>query len=130
MSEGLSRVKSRQRQRKREDKHPGKSKKVNRTSERAVKKNREGAVKKASHSRTSAPTLSRKARRQAASSKASSGGNKEQGEAVPSRSDTYSSERVRLSKMFVNSLIFIFVFLLVGLLWWGIEGAPSLKTLW
>lgn len=118
MSEELSRVKSRQRQHKRVNKHSGKSIKSNQTSERPVKK--------VSQSRPAASTLSRKARRPAASS----GDSKEQGEAVPSRSDTYSSERVRLSKMFVNSLIFIFVFLLIGLLIWGIQGAPPLSTLW
>ncbi|MCL6602415.1 MAG: hypothetical protein K6T94_06005 [Paenibacillus sp.] len=51
------------------------------------------------------------------------------GEATPSRSQTYISERVKLSKMFVNSLIVLFVILLISLLWWGIEGAPKLGTL-
>ena len=51
------------------------------------------------------------------------------GEGTPSRSETYTSERVRLSKMFVNSLILLFVILLASLLWWGIEGAPKLGTL-
>jgi len=51
-------------------------------------------------------------------------------EAPPSRARTYTSERVRLSKMFVNSLILIFVILLVSLLMWGINGAPELRTLW
>ncbi|OMD39839.1 hypothetical protein [Paenibacillus odorifer] len=123
MSEELSRLKSRQKKRVGEGKTPGKSKKANPRSE--------GAPKKSNHSRTTTATLSRKARRRpAASTKGTNGGNKEQEETVPSRSDTYSSERVRLSKMFVNSLIFIFVILLVALLWWGIEGAPPLRTLW
>lgn len=122
MSEELSRLKSRQKKRGGEGKTSGKSKKVNPRSE--------GAPSKSNHSRTTTGTLSRKARRPAASAKGSNGGNKEQEESVPSRSDTYSSERVRLSKMFVNSLIFIFVILLVALLWWGIEGAPPLRTLW
>ncbi|SET53567.1 hypothetical protein [Paenibacillus sp. NFR01] len=52
------------------------------------------------------------------------------GEATPSRASSYPSERVRLSKMFVNSLIVVFLLLLVSLLWWGIEGAPELRTLW
>ncbi|MNO45660.1 hypothetical protein D3C76_359320 [compost metagenome] len=122
MSEELSRLKSRQKKRGGEGKTSGKSKKTNSRSE--------GAPGKSSHSRTTTTTLSRKARRPAASAKGSTSGNKEQEESVPSRSDTYSSERVRLSKMFVNSLIFIFVILLVALLWWGIEGAPPLRTLW
>jgi cobalamin biosynthesis Mg chelatase CobN len=122
MSEELSRLKSRQKKRSGEGKTSGKSKKTNPRSE--------GAPKKSNHSRTTTATLSRKARRPAASAKGSNAGNKEQEESVPSRSNTYSSERVRLSKMFVNSLIFIFVILLVALLWWGIEGAPPLRTLW
>ncbi|CAH1054770.1 hypothetical protein [Paenibacillus pseudetheri] len=122
MSEELSRLKSRQKKRGVEGKTSGKSKKTNPRSE--------GTPRKSNHSRTTTATLSRKARRPAASAKGSNAGNKEQEESVPSRSNTYSSERVRLSKMFVNSLIFIFVILLVALLWWGIEGAPPLSTLW
>ncbi|WP_339319837.1 hypothetical protein [Paenibacillus sp. FSL R10-2734] len=122
MSEELSRLKSRQKKRSSEGKPSGKSKKVNPRSE--------GTPRKSSHSRTTATTLSRKARRTAASVKGSTSGNNEQEESIPSRSNTYSSERVRLSKMFVNSLIFIFVILLIALLWWGIEGAPPLRTLW
>ncbi|MEK4106540.1 hypothetical protein NST28_20835 [Paenibacillus sp. FSL R10-2791] len=134
MSEELSRVKSRQKQHKSESKHPGKSKKEKRTSE-AVKKaapeKKSTPIKKNATARVSTATLSRKARRPAGSAKRSSTGSKEKDEeSVPSRSDTYSSEKVRLSKMFVNSLIFIFVILLIGLLWWGIEGAPPLSTLW
>jgi hypothetical protein len=122
MSEELSRVKSRRKKNGGESKHSGKSKKVKQPSGRATKE-----VK---NSRVASATLSRKARRPTASAKNSSRGKKEQEEDVPSRSNTYSSERVRLSKMFVNSLIFIFVMLLVALLLWGIQGAPPLSTLW
>ncbi|MNC06423.1 hypothetical protein D3C75_539340 [compost metagenome] len=77
-------------------------------------------------------TLSRKAKYSSASSKPA--GNRQtsahEAEDTPSRSQSYPSERIRLSKIFVNSLIFMFVLLLASLVWWGIEGAPELRTLW
>lgn len=48
---------------------------------------------------------------------------------APKRTNTYSSYRVRMSKWFVNSLIVIFILLMVGLLWWGLIGAPPLREL-
>ncbi|AWP28424.1 hypothetical protein [Paenibacillus sp. Cedars] len=48
---------------------------------------------------------------------------------APKRTNTYSSYRVRMSKWFVNSLIVIFILLMVGLLWWGLIGAPPLSEL-
>ncbi|WP_251035499.1 hypothetical protein [Paenibacillus sp. ISL-20] len=48
---------------------------------------------------------------------------------APKRTNTYSSYRVRMSKWFVNSLIVMFILLMVGLLWWGLIGAPPLKEL-
>lgn len=48
---------------------------------------------------------------------------------IPSRSSTYMSNRVKMSKWFVNSLILIFVLLMAGLLVWGLMGAPPLKTI-
>ncbi|MEC0089796.1 hypothetical protein [Paenibacillus macquariensis] len=51
-------------------------------------------------------------------------------EVVPSRTDTYSSRTVKLSKIFLNTLIFLFVILTVGLVWWGLAGAPDLKEIW
>lgn len=117
MSTELSRVKSRQKQKIAEGPQSGKRKRGNSRSEKTARRSKP--------SETAAPSLSRSTRRQA------SNVNKEQNEEnVPSRSDKYSFERVRLSKMFVNSLISIFIVLLVALLWWGIEGAPPLNTLW
>lgn len=52
-----------------------------------------------------------------------------EGEETPSRTRTYPSERVRFSKMFVNSLIVLFLMLLAFLLYWGIKGAPPLREL-
>ncbi|OBZ18806.1 hypothetical protein A8L34_04410 [Bacillus sp. FJAT-27264] len=74
-------------------------------------------------------TLSRKGRRRSSGVTPPEKGNAGE-ESTPSRSETYSSDRVRLSKMFVNSLIFLFVLLLGFLLTWGIKGAPPLGDLW
>ncbi|MFF2908079.1 hypothetical protein [Paenibacillus sp. NPDC057934] len=74
-------------------------------------------------------TLSRKGRRRSTVVTPPEKGNAGE-ESTPSRSETYSSDRVRLSKMFVNSLIFLFVLLLGFLLTWGIKGAPPLGDLW
>ncbi|WP_143192072.1 hypothetical protein [Paenibacillus helianthi] len=49
---------------------------------------------------------------------------------TPSRAESYPSERLRFSKMFINSLIVIFLLLLIFLLYWGLIGAPDLNTLW
>lgn len=122
MSEELSRVKSRKNNNK--GKHPSKSINSSQTLE--------GAPIAKRQTRASSSTLSRRGSRLSTSINESSkrSNNEHNDESVPSRTDTYISERVRLSKMFVNSLIFIFVILLIILLWWGIEGAPPLKTLW
>ena len=48
---------------------------------------------------------------------------------LPTRSDLFPSRRVRLSKWFINSLIFIFILLTGFLVYWGIIGAPPLNTL-
>ncbi|CAM4486678.1 hypothetical protein [Paenibacillus typhae] len=54
-----------------------------------------------------------------------------EGEAeTPSRSQSYPSQRVRWSKIFVNTLSALFILLLAFLVWWGIEGAPELRNLW
>lgn len=50
-------------------------------------------------------------------------------QSIPSRTSTYMSNRVRMSKWFVNSLILIFVLLMAGLLVWGLMGAPPLRTM-
>ncbi|KUP20389.1 hypothetical protein [Paenibacillus sp. DMB5] len=49
---------------------------------------------------------------------------------TPSRSQSYPSQRVRWSKIFVNTLSALFILLLAFLVWWGVEGAPELRTLW
>lgn len=47
---------------------------------------------------------------------------------LPTRTELHPSRRLKLSKRFVNSLIFIFVMLTISLVWWGVEGAPALNT--
>lgn len=50
-------------------------------------------------------------------------------ESAPSRSHTHPSQKVRMSKWFVNSLIVIFILLMAGLLIWGLIGAPPLEEI-
>ncbi|WNS44466.1 hypothetical protein [Paenibacillus sp. MMS20-IR301] len=124
MSEGLSRVKSRKKQYKGEDNPPVKGK-----SGKPVP----AAVTGQQETPAGEPgTLSRKARQtlQRTSGKPKGKAAAKEGEETPSRAQSYPSERIRFSKMFINSLIIIFVLLLAFLLWWGIIGAPPLKTLW
>ena len=120
MSQELSRVKSRKK--KVVEKQPGKSKKHTKP---AVK-----VVKQSKSTKAASSTLSRKGRRSSVNESTDKISRGQNNEDSPTRSETYSSDRVRLSKMFVNSLIFMFVILLIALLWWGIEGAPPLSTLW
>lgn len=49
---------------------------------------------------------------------------------VPLRSNTYSSLNVKFSKIFLNTLITLFIILTGALVWWGIEGAPPWKEIW
>lgn len=120
MSEELSRVKSRKK--KVVGKQPGKSKKNSKPAVRVAKQTKP--------TRAVSSTLSRKGRRSSTNESTEINSKAQNNETSPTRSETYSSERVRMSKMFVNSLILIFVILLFALLWWGIEGAPPLTTLW
>lgn len=53
----------------------------------------------------------------------------EHDQSVPSRANTYPSHRVRMSKLFVNSLIITFILLMAGLLIWGLIGAPPLEEI-
>lgn len=125
MSEELSRVRSRQKQYKGEGKSPVKGKKGNPA---------RAAGTEQTETQAAVPgALSRKSRQpvRADSMKSKHAAVQQQeGEATPSRAESYPSERIRFSKMFVNSLIVIFVLLLACLLWWGIEGAPELRTIW
>lgn len=124
MSEELSRVKSRQK------KYKGEAQTSSRDRHPNV---REGSPYKDPEPSVTVPaSLSRKARYSSAPDKSSAERRKagEDEEKTPSRSETYPSERVRLSKIFVNTLIFMFVLLVASLFWWGKEGAPELRTLW
>lgn len=125
MSEELSRVKSR--------------KKPNKAEQPAAIRKRAGSRTSSAPSMVNdsptpvAGTLSRKSRHTSAQP-----GKKVKREerpvdeesSTPSRAESYPSERLRFSKMFINSLIVIFLLLLVFLLYWGLIGAPDLNTLW
>lgn len=130
MSEGLSRVKSRQKQYKGEGEPPVKGKKKNPAPEAVTAAAETQPVQPA---QVAVPgTLSRKDRQssQKTSRKQKLEAELKEGEPTPSRSQSYPSERIRFSKMFINSLYVMFLMLLVFLVWWGIEGAPPLRTLW
>lgn len=125
MSEELSRVKSR--------------KKPNKTEQPfAAKRKNRSRVSSASQTATETHfagtgTLSRKSRYSSAPSRKAAKRDEMSADgetATPSRTETYPSERLRFSKMFINSLIIIFILLLGFLLWWGLNGAPDLNTLW
>ncbi|NGM81513.1 hypothetical protein G5B47_03705 [Paenibacillus sp. 7124] len=137
MSEELSRIKSR------------KNKKIRKEASGIHAKNAGKAKASASKKKeqASSPTLSRSRKSTSASRKTGQEGRKtaaprgrkradrprpgeEEEQSAPSRSATYRSERVRLSKLFVNSLNVLFMMLLILLVWWGIKGAPPLRTLW
>ncbi|WHX47402.1 hypothetical protein QNH46_14675 [Paenibacillus woosongensis] len=47
---------------------------------------------------------------------------------LPSRREVYPSQRVKLTKYFVNTLLFIFVAVMVALFWWGISESPWGKS--
>ncbi|MFC3745817.1 hypothetical protein [Paenibacillus sp. GCM10012306] len=122
MSEQLSRVQSRQKKNRKQS---------SAKAEPSTRANRNPAVDEPVRPVAVKPpaTLSRKGRHQSTAVTPPDKGNTGE-ESTPSRSETYSSDRVRLSKMFVNSLIFLFVLLLGFLLTWGIKGAPPLGELW
>lgn len=54
----------------------------------------------------------------------------EEEERAPSRTETHASDKIRFSKIFVNTLYALFFMLLVFLLYWGLRGAPPLRELW
>lgn len=123
MSEQLSRVKSRQKKKRKQS--PVKELPVTPDVPHSAAEE-QGRPTRA---KPATAALSRRGRRQSSGEQSADKGNT--GDAsTPSRTETYSSERVRLSKMFVNSLIFLFVLLLGFLLIWGVKGAPPLKELW
>lgn len=124
MTEQLSRVRSRQKHTKGEGQKPSARSAPSLPASEAAGRARKPAV-------AAAGTLSRKdrlARRRGAVSTEQESRLAE-GEETPSRTQTYPSERIRFSKMFVNSLIVLFLMLLAFLLYWGIEGAPPLREL-
>ncbi|WMT42670.1 hypothetical protein RE628_10340 [Paenibacillus sp. D2_2] len=43
---------------------------------------------------------------------------------LPTRKQMFPSQRLKLQKWFLNSLLYIFIGLLVFLLWWGISKSP------
>ncbi|WP_238650074.1 hypothetical protein [Paenibacillus piscarius] len=124
MTEQLSRVRSRQKQYKGEELSAASRGDASPSVPQAPGQKRKPAV-------AAAGTLSRKERlaRRRGGGRPEEEGRQPEGEETPSRTQTYPSERIRFSKMFVNSLSVLFLMLLAFLLYWGIEGAPPLREL-
>ncbi|WP_342561841.1 hypothetical protein NST84_19610 [Paenibacillus sp. FSL R7-0345] len=126
MNEELSRVKSRRKSADRQSRPPAGASKAQPVRATATTEVYQEQGVKASGG------LSRKARYAAKGSAKTDSQqlNTAQDGETPSRSESYSSERVRWSKIFVNTLSVLFILLLGFLVWWGIEDAPDLRTLW
>ncbi|WP_018751438.1 hypothetical protein [Paenibacillus sanguinis] len=43
---------------------------------------------------------------------------------MPTRKELFPSQRLKWTRWFYNSLLYIFVILLIYLLWWGISDSP------
>lgn len=43
---------------------------------------------------------------------------------LPTRKDKFPSQRIKLTRWFYNSLLYIFIAILITLLWWGISDSP------
>ena len=114
---------------------PPKSKAAETSSTRAAGTLRRGktagnAGKRPAAARTAA-AASGSAAPQSRRSNRTAGNRETEGEStVPARADTYGSRRIKISKYFTNSLIFLFIGLTAFLVYWGIKGAPPLEDLW
>ncbi|MBJ9988464.1 hypothetical protein [Paenibacillus sp. S28] len=115
---------------------PPKSKAAETSSTRAAGTLRRGktegnAGKRPAAARTAAAASGSAAAPQSRRSNRTAGKRETEGEsAVPARADTYGSRRIKISKYFTNSLIFLFIGLTAFLVYWGIKGAPPLEDLW
>lgn len=47
---------------------------------------------------------------------------------LPTRKELYPSQRIKFTRWFYNSLVFIFVAIMAALLWWGISLSPWGKS--
>ncbi|RCX23228.1 hypothetical protein DFP94_101824 [Fontibacillus phaseoli] len=43
---------------------------------------------------------------------------------LPTRKEMFPSQRIKLTRWFYNSLLYIFVAIMIFLLWWGISDSP------
>lgn len=49
-------------------------------------------------------------------------------EMLPTRKELYPSQRLKMTRWFYNSLLYIFVIILIYLLWWGVSDSPWGKS--
>lgn len=45
-------------------------------------------------------------------------------EKMPTRKELFPSQRLKWTRWFYNSLLYIFVIILIYLLWWGVSDSP------
>ena len=45
-------------------------------------------------------------------------------EKLPTRKELFPSQRLKWTRWFYNSLVYIFVIILIYLLWWGVSDSP------
>ncbi|GJM80057.1 hypothetical protein HMSSN139_25530 [Paenibacillus sp. HMSSN-139] len=50
-------------------------------------------------------------------------------EMLPTRKELFPSQRLKMTRWFYNSLLYIFVIILIYLLWWGVSDSPWGKTM-
>ncbi|MBW4839381.1 MAG: hypothetical protein KZY74_08285 [Paenibacillaceae bacterium] len=49
-------------------------------------------------------------------------------ESMPTRKELFPSQRLKMTRWFYNSLLYIFVIILIYLLWWGVSDSPWGKS--
>lgn len=49
-------------------------------------------------------------------------------ELLPTRKELFPSQRLKMTRWFYNSLLYIFVIILIYLLWWGVSDSPWGKS--
>lgn len=47
---------------------------------------------------------------------------------LPTRKDKFPSQRIKLTRWFYNSLLYVFIAIMIALLWWGISDSPWGKS--
>ncbi|MNO08152.1 hypothetical protein D3C81_2306650 [compost metagenome] len=51
-------------------------------------------------------------------------GNESDVSELPTRKEMFPSQRIKITRWFYNSLLYIFIAIMIYLLWWGISDSP------